>query len=159
MFCDAEKFNQDINSWNVSKVIDMESMFCGTEKFNQPIDRWDVSNVTSMNSMFCDAEMFNQPLNFDTSNVTSMKKMFCHAKKFNQPLIFDTSNVVNMDYMFNDAKSFLDRYNSGKDLPYYTNEIKDWINNNRDKMNEIDIKENHGKEINDFFNIISNTKI
>ena len=37
-------FNQDISSWDVSSVTDMEYMFRATP-FNQDISSWDVSNV------------------------------------------------------------------------------------------------------------------
>jgi surface protein len=46
MFYYAEKFNQPLNSWNVSNVIDMEYMFYNAKAFNQDISNWDVSNVT-----------------------------------------------------------------------------------------------------------------
>ena len=44
-------FNQDISSWDVSNVTNMESMF-QNNIFNQNISSWDVSNVTNMNKMF-----------------------------------------------------------------------------------------------------------
>ena len=53
--------------------------------------------------------------------------------------------------LFYNADAFLDKYNGGEPLPNYTDEIKEWIINNREKMNIIDIKEKHGKEIDDFF--------
>ena len=46
------KFNQDISSWNTSKVTDMSHMFSGATAFNQPLNNWDVSNVTDMSYMF-----------------------------------------------------------------------------------------------------------
>ena len=56
LFFKCEKFNQpldswdvsnvidiyDINSWDVSNVGDMESLFEYCIKFNQPLDSWDV---------------------------------------------------------------------------------------------------------------------
>ena len=38
-------FNGDISTWDVSKVINMESMFHGCTLFNQDISSWDVSKV------------------------------------------------------------------------------------------------------------------
>ena len=102
-----------------------------------------------MYRMFLKANKFNQPLNFDTSNITCMENMFYCAESFNQPLNFDTSNVTNMKSMFYNARAFLDRYNNGASLPDKTEDIKEWININRDRMNAIDVKENQGKDITD----------
>jgi hypothetical protein len=54
--------------------------------------------------------------------------------------------------MFDKAKAFLDKYNSGEALSSYTDEIKEWFNLNREKMKMMNIKEQHGDEIDDFFN-------
>ncbi len=147
-------FDGDVSKWNTSNVTSMVWMFSYAKSFNQELN-FDTSKVTSMNSMFCNAEKFNQELNFDTSNVTSMISMFSYAKSFNQPLNFDTSSVTNMDYMFDKALAFENKYNSGRSLPNYTNEIKDWLNDNRDRMNAIDIKDQHGEDIDDFFSNIT----
>ena len=34
MFCRCKKFNQPLNSWNVSNVKTMESMFYSADSFN-----------------------------------------------------------------------------------------------------------------------------
>ena len=146
-------FNGDISNWNTSNVTDMSYMFCGAEKFNQVVN-FNTSKVTNMEWMFYNAEIFNQPLNFNTSKVTNMELMFYNAIEFNQPINFDISNIITMERMFCDADAFLDKYNSGKALPDYTHKIKDWINNNRDRMNEIDLKDKYGDEIDDFFSNI-----
>ena len=176
-------FDGDINSWDVSKVTDMHAIFYQSKNFNQPIENWDTSNVTDMSYMFCYARAFNQPLNFDTSkvkdmdymfynkiefnqnisnwnvsNVTSMSYMFYDVESFNQNISsWNFDNIISCDYMFYNAKAFKDRYNSGKPLPEDTDDIKTWININRDRMNAIDIKENHGEEIDDFFSNINLT--
>ena len=105
-WCDA--FNQDIGSWDVSNVTDMSGMFRYSDNFNQDIGDWDVSNVTDMNSMFHLVDSFNQDIgDWDVSNVTDMGSMFSGALSFNQDIgDWDVSNVTNMSYMFYNATSF-----------------------------------------------------
>ena len=152
MFDYAESFNQAIN-FDTSNVVKMSYMFCNARSFNQELN-FNTSNVTDMNYMFYNTIKFNQPLNFDTSNVISMEGMFYKTNIFNQPIIFDISKVTTMSYMFNNAKAFQNKYNSGEPLPNYTNEIKEWIINNRDRMNELDIKDKYGDQIDGFFSNI-----
>ena len=45
-------FNQDISTWDVSNVTNMEAMFENATAFNQDIGNWDVSNVTDMSVCF-----------------------------------------------------------------------------------------------------------
>ena len=52
----------DISSWDVSKVTDMDHMFLEASSFNQPLDSWDVSSVTVMDRMFLRATVFNQDI-------------------------------------------------------------------------------------------------
>ncbi len=107
-------FNQPINLWDTSNVVNMSGMFSGDEYFNQPLNKWDTSNVLYMNDMFSQAKSFNQPLNsWNTSNVRYMSNMFNEAYSFNQPLDnWDTSKVENMDFMFIDAGLFNQPLNS-----------------------------------------------
>ncbi len=177
MFYEAKDFNQDINSWNVSNVTNMESMFFNASSFNQPLNfntsnvttmedmfsyassfdqavNFDTSSVTNMDYMFYNAEIFNQPINFNTSKVIYMSAMFSYAKAFNQTINFDILNVEDMELMFNNATAFKNKYNKGESFPLDTKEIKKWFSINRDKMNEIDIKDQHGVELNNFFSNI-----
>ena len=52
MFYNADAFNQEISSWDLSNVTDMQLMFNSADAFNQDVSTWDVSNVTDMSSMF-----------------------------------------------------------------------------------------------------------
>jgi surface protein len=52
MFCYCESFNQDLSSWDVSNVEDMQHMFNGCTSFNQDLSSWDVSKVRYLNWIF-----------------------------------------------------------------------------------------------------------
>ncbi len=108
MFYNATSFNQPLNSWDVSKVTNMWYMFSSGTSFNQDISNWNVSNVTNMDFMFSNATSFNQDIsNWEVSNVTDMGFMFSEATSFNQDISnWDVSNVIDMDFMFIYATSF-----------------------------------------------------
>jgi len=46
MFLEAEEFNQDLSTWEVSKVTNMNNMFYGAVKFNADLSGWCVSNIS-----------------------------------------------------------------------------------------------------------------
>ena len=146
----------NLSKLDVSQITNMDSIF-EHSNYSGDISKWNVSNVTSMFNMFTFNREFNSPLNdWDVSNVIDMSYMFWDAISFDQDISsWNLENVVICNYMFDKAKSFINKYNNGNSLPDYTNEIKEWFNLNRDKMNEIDIKKTHGKKIDDFFSIIT----
>ena len=85
MFFRASLFNQPLDQWDVSSVINMSCMFDETTSFNQPLGQWDVSSVINMSCMFWQASSFNQPLDqWDVSNVSDMSYMFDRTSPFNQ---------------------------------------------------------------------------
>ena len=104
----ADAFNQDISSWDVSNVTNMNQMFYAASSFNQDISSWDVSKVTNMNQMFSVAVSFNQDISaWDVSKVTDMFRMYNLAKSFNQDIgSWDVSNVTVMQSMFKSAPVF-----------------------------------------------------
>jgi surface protein len=90
MFYNCIKFDQNIGSWNTSRVTNLVGIF-GVNVTAQPegnmgifnnggspsIGNWDVSKVTDMSSMFVNQIRFNQNIgNWDVSNVTTFSAMF-----------------------------------------------------------------------------------
>lgn len=108
MFKNCERFNSPLEHWDVSKVKTMVGMFNGCKAFNQPLEKWDVSSVTDMSWMFCGCERFNQPLEkWDVSQVRSMRGMFRECSAFNQPLEkWNVSDVTDMQFMFFECTAF-----------------------------------------------------
>ncbi len=97
-----------LNSWDVSNVINMESMFSYASNFNQDIGDWDVSSVTTMRYMFYRVGAFNQDIgDWDVSSVINMRYMFYYVSNFNQDIgDWDVGSVINMTYMFGRAAAF-----------------------------------------------------
>ncbi len=108
MFRHCERFNSPLEHWDVSAVTDMGGMFYGCKAFNQPLGKWNVSAVTEMSWMFCGCERFNQPLEkWDVSQVRTMRGMFRECSAFNQPLEkWNVSDVTDMQFMFFDCTAF-----------------------------------------------------
>ena len=149
-----------LSKLNVTKITNMVDVFIYS-LFDGDISEWNTSNVTNMDYMFYQATNFNSNIgNWDVSNITTMDYMFNNAEKFNQNISsWNLDNIKSSYSMFDKAKAFLDKYNSGKPLSSYTDKTKEWIINNRDRMNMIDLKEKHGDEIDSFFSKFSSNKI
>ena len=114
LFEGATLFNDDISSWDVSSVIGMSLVFQSTSNFNQPLNSWNVSNVTQMGGMFSGASSFNQPLSsWNVSSVLNMNGMFAFATAFNQNIsAWNVSNVGSFGTMFFSASNFNQPLNS-----------------------------------------------
>jgi surface protein len=101
MFQNTALFNQDLNSWDVSKVTNFQQMFYDAILFNGNISSWsfttDVTKNISMASMFRDARAFNQDIsNWNVSRVNQMQRMFQGAPLNQDMSAWDISNVTNL---------------------------------------------------------------
>ena len=140
MFSLSTKFNQNINSWNVSRVNNMSLMFSGASAFNNggaSIDTsgntltWYAPLCTTFASMFGSNTAFNQPIPFlvDTSNAillpsgSTLSSMFQNTTKFNQNISsWNVSRVNNMSLMFSGASAF----NNGSLINDGSNNLNNW---------------------------------
>ena len=81
------------------------------------------------------------------------------GKSFNQNIgKWNLDNVNYCDSILDDTIAFQIKYNNNKSIPYKTKEIKEWFKENRDRMNEIDLKVEYGEIIDVFFLNINSKK-
>ena len=76
---DGIRYSRDfsgIEFCDVSKVTNMSCMFWKNSSFNQDISSWDVSNVTNMNYMFSESSFIQDISSWDVSNIKDMREMF-----------------------------------------------------------------------------------
>ena len=60
MFSGAKTFNQNIGSWDVSKVNDMSSLFKSASAFNQDLTKWCVTNIATLPTEFSTSSPLTQ---------------------------------------------------------------------------------------------------
>ncbi len=100
MFSEAESFNGDLSSWDVSTVINMADMFSFAYAFNGDLSTWNVSNVTDMSYMFSYTAFNRDVSGWNVGNVTYMNSMF-PGSLFNGDLsTWNVSKVIDMSDMF-----------------------------------------------------------
>lgn len=128
MFESTSSFDQPLDSWNTSSVVDMRRMFFSNAVFNQSLDGWDVSGVgTDGNggfaNMFNGCTVFDQYLgSWDVTNAKTFYGMFWGCRDFG---LSGTTGVVNwlagspaayaatdVQYMFRECPSFNDDLSS-----------------------------------------------
>ena len=116
-FYAANRFNQNIGSWNTGNTTNMANIFSGpaiviTHSFNNggsdSIKNWDTSKVTTFSQTFLYNPNFNQPIgSWNVSSASILDFMFYYASGFNQPLnSWNTSKITNMGNMFYNAFNF-----------------------------------------------------
>lgn len=99
----------DVNSFDMSKVVNIGNMFARTGITTLNVSSWDTSNVTNMGVVFADTPLLtilNGINNWNTSKVVNMVGMFSFAGLVTLDLShWDTHNVTNMFDMFSDEYS------------------------------------------------------
>ena len=95
----------EMPSWDVSSVTNMEWMFYSHIAFNADISGWNTSSVTDMRDMFYRASAFNADISeWDTSSVTDMQYMFEGASAFNADISgWDTSSGHGVHVLWGDS--------------------------------------------------------
>ena len=61
MFLECSSFNQPLDAWNVSSVVNMEGMF-QSSAFNQPLLHWKLNAEVYVFNMFSDCPAAKQPM-------------------------------------------------------------------------------------------------
>ena len=115
IFQDARLFDQDISTWNTSKVTDMELAFAGSSSvgvpviFNQDIGtkyRKADGTLTNNQSLGINDGEYAYT-SWDTGTVTNMSGMFARNNNFDQDIgNWNTSAVKRMDSMFLSSLAF-----------------------------------------------------
>lgn len=127
MFWGASNFNQNLETWDVSKLTTLGTTFMGATKFNNgkasgvggtfwsTSPRGIGSSMTYMQETFSSAAAFNQDISgWNTINNTDLYGTFAFATVFNNgaapgvstPMNWNTSKVNRMVLLFNWAEAF-----------------------------------------------------
>ena len=88
MFEGCVKFNQSLNGWDVSGVVNMTNMFKGCSNFNQPVSGVAFAADAQIQGMFEDCISFNSSVgNFNGAKPTNLRNLFKGCSNFNQTLV------------------------------------------------------------------------
>lgn len=115
-FALCTSFNQDLNNWDVSSMVTLESTFNNCFIYNKPMNLWNTSNLEVTHSMFRNNYDLNQDLNdWVTSKLDISIAMFFDASSFNNgdvfrgssnPLSWETSSFRLINSMFHNTPAF-----------------------------------------------------
>lgn len=95
-------FGYNLSSWKTGGVTDMSKMF-RSSTFNGEIDMWDTSSVSTMINMF-DSSTFDGNIDsWDTQRVSEMSYMFKNSTFSGGDLDWNTASVTRMDGVFWDS--------------------------------------------------------
>lgn len=103
--CESLRKIDGLETWDVSKVTDMDSVFGNIPVKALNLSTWNTRNVTNMCKMFCDCTSLSElilPENFVTNKVTIINNMFQNCESLTNIDVskWDVSNVTNFNFVF-----------------------------------------------------------
>lgn len=122
----ADRFKQDLSSFDMRSVVNMTSMFKSALSFEgNGLEKWEVNNVVHMNGLFEEAISFSGTVgSWWTENAVDMSRLFYHATSFTDDLSsWMVDRVRIFDYAFNGARlwnSDISRWKIGSALSFVT---------------------------------------
>ena len=119
MFDNAKSFNQELNNWNVSAVLNMEKMFKNAVNFNQNISNWNINHLAITHNIFKNTAIkFYKLKNNSIYDKTFFHFTYAYLSSLEKKQIFD--KLFDWDRRKNFIM-FLSYYN------YNCNKIKNFI--------------------------------
>jgi len=109
----AVGFNERL-MWNTSNAITMRSMFWGAQKFNQPLDQWDISRVEDMTAILQGALSFRQDLCGWSDSLSS--KALVHGAFYVTNCPYENSPVAGKWMCFSCLSDWPKSFHSNYDL-------------------------------------------
>ena len=102
------KFNQDLSSWNVEAVENMEDMFREATVFTgQGLQHWNPQSCTNFGSMFENSGIKNVDMsNWNVEQAISVQNMFSHSTFNGDVSNWKLSSVTGTQYMFSRCTEF-----------------------------------------------------
>ncbi|MBQ6333486.1 MAG: BspA family leucine-rich repeat surface protein [Erysipelotrichaceae bacterium] len=94
----------DLNSWDVSAVLNASGMFEGCKVSSLTLSGWDTGNILDSSRMFYNcSELISLSIsNWDTANITNMSEMFAYCSKLKSLSLanWDISRCQNLHGLF-----------------------------------------------------------